>query len=153
MGASPSMPVLGQLDGKIVQDISHQSPKVSDVTIHQVGAKGNSERKPRRRATPKESAKRVKTPKEITPAKMERGNKAIITPSSSVVAERAQSNEIQRYGPLVGTSMAGLPDLNSSASSMVVFQQPFTDMQQVQLSFSTSFEKKNRSSTNSHIKF
>ncbi|CAN0842327.1 hypothetical protein LINGRAHAP2_LOCUS3572 [Linum grandiflorum] len=140
MDASPSMPVLGQVHGKIVQDISHQSPMVSDGTIHQVGAKANSERKPRRRATPKASAKRVKTPKEITPAKMERGNKAIITPSSSVVAERAQPNEVQRFGHLdnsglksfVGTSIAGLPDLNSSASAMV-FQQPFTDMQQVQL--------------------
>ncbi|CAN1195454.1 hypothetical protein LINPERHAP2_LOCUS43095 [Linum perenne] len=137
VNVSPSTSGLGQLDGKVVQDISHQSPKVSDVPIPQVGTKGNSERKPRRRATGKESAKKVKTPKEITPAKMERGNKAIITPSSSVVAERVQSNEMQRFGHMDNsgmkplTSMSGLPDLNSSTSAMVF--QPFTDMQQVQL--------------------
>ncbi|PPD82419.1 hypothetical protein GOBAR_DD20634 [Gossypium barbadense] len=54
-----------------------------------------------------------------------------------------QSNEMQHYGHIEGgnmkpfgvlsTSVSSLPDLNTSASSSAVFQQPFTDLQQVQL--------------------
>ncbi|RYR58694.1 hypothetical protein Ahy_A05g024579 isoform C [Arachis hypogaea] len=54
-----------------------------------------------------------------------------------------QSNEVQQYGhidpnsskpfALVNPSTSSLPDLNTSASPPVLFQQPFTDLQQVQL--------------------
>ena len=51
-------------------------------------------------------------------------------------------NQMKRYGhvdsstmkPFVhASSTSSLPDLNSSASPSVMFQQPFTDLQQVQL--------------------
>ncbi|CAL1401550.1 unnamed protein product [Linum trigynum] len=140
-GSPSSTSGLGQLDAKIVQDLSHQSPKVSDITVRQSAQKVNSERKPRRsRATGKDSAKRGKTTKATAPAKVERGNNANIPPGSPGLGHQVYSNEMQLFGhvdtsgvkPFVGVSMPGLPDLNSSATT-TLFQQPFTDMQQVQL--------------------
>ncbi|CAI0413233.1 unnamed protein product [Linum tenue] len=141
MDGSPSTSGLVQLDAKVVQDLSHQSPKVSDITVRQSAPKVNSERKPRRsRATGKESAKRGRTTKVTTPAKVERGNNANIPPGSPGLGHNVYSNEMQLFGhidssgvkPFVGTSIPGLPDLNSSATT-TLFQQPFTDTQQVQL--------------------
>ncbi|CAI0507244.1 unnamed protein product [Linum tenue] len=132
-GSPSSTSGLGQLDAKIVQDLSHQSPKVSDLTVRQSAQKVNSERKPRRsRATGKDSAKRGKITKVTAPAKVERGNNANIPPGSPGLGHQVYSNEMQLFGPFIGVSMPGLPDLNSSATT-TLFQQPFTDMQQVQL--------------------
>eukprot|EP00257_Ricinus_communis_P022125 XP_015581773.1 uncharacterized protein LOC8267715 isoform X3 [Ricinus communis] len=137
---------LGHLDPKISQDPSHGSPKISDVATPRSGSKGNSERKPRRgsgKATAKESVKKGKPIKETASIRIERGEKTTnVSMSPSGVSQLLQSNDMQRYGHIdsssvkqfvLATSSSGLPDLNSSVSQAAMFQQPFTDLQQVQL--------------------
>ncbi|KAF2313098.1 hypothetical protein GH714_009248 [Hevea brasiliensis] len=101
---------LRPLDPKTAQDISRGSPKFSDVAIAHDASK--------------------------------RGQTTSVSLSPSGVSQLVQSNEMQRYGhvdtsnlkPFVlATSTSGLPDLNSSVSPAAMFQQPFTDLQQVQL--------------------
>ncbi|KAJ6706141.1 AGENET DOMAIN-CONTAINING PROTEIN-RELATED [Salix purpurea] len=109
--ASPSASGLVQIDPKIAQDPSHGSPKGCDVAVL-TGSKGTSERKTRRSSGP------------------------------SGISQHVQLNEMQCYGhvdsstmkPFVlASSTSNLPDLNSSVSPSLMFHQPFTDMQQVQL--------------------
>ncbi|XP_020534267.1 uncharacterized protein LOC105632277 isoform X2 [Jatropha curcas] len=155
MGASKASPIvdestsssgLGQLDPKISPNLSHGSPKVSRVTTGRAGSKSNSERKTRRssgKTTAKETGKKANPIKETSSMRLERGDKtASVSLSPSGVSQLVQSSEMQRYvhidsnsvKPFVlATSTSGLPDLNSSVSPVPVFQQPFTDLQQVQL--------------------
>lgn len=145
MDGSPSTSGLGHIDPKIAQDISHGSPKVSDVASVRTGSKGNPERKARRasgKAPGKESAKKGNHIKETTSVRPERGEKiSNASLSSAGTTQLVQSNEMQRYVNVdssikpfvIATSTPNLPDLNSSASPSAVFQQPFTDLQQVQL--------------------
>lgn len=110
--------------------------------------KGSTERKTRRtyNKTPrKESSRKKSVAKDTTPAQqLVRGDKSSnpsISPSSNL--QLIQSSEKQQHGhmdsssskpyPFLNASIAGLPDLNSSASPSVLGQQPFTDLQQVQL--------------------
>ncbi|XP_065857856.1 uncharacterized protein [Euphorbia lathyris] len=136
---------LGQLDPKVALDLSHGSPKVSDVAVVLSGSKGNTERKTRRasgKATAKDTAKKRNSASTAS-GKLDRGDKMTgVSPSSSGVSQLVQSNEVQRIGNLdsnslkpfvLATSTAGLPDLNSSVSPAAVFHQPFSDLQQVQL--------------------
>ncbi|XP_057993525.1 uncharacterized protein LOC110651242 isoform X2 [Hevea brasiliensis] len=142
---STSSSGLGQLDPKTAQDISRGSPKFSNVAIAHDASKGNSARKTRRasKATAKETAKKGNPVKVTSSVRSERGVKTTsVSLSPSGVSQLVQSNEMQRYGhvdtsnlkPFVlATSTSGLPDLNSSVSPAAMFQQPFTDLQQVQL--------------------
>ncbi|XP_062073992.1 uncharacterized protein LOC133778157 isoform X2 [Humulus lupulus] len=124
------------------------SPQVSDGEHVRGRSKGSSERKPRRssvKAAGKDSAKKGVPVKETTPVRQsEKGDKlSNVSLSSPGIFHIMQSNEMQHYGHAEGnnnksylvlaTSTSGLPDLNSSASPSTVFQQPFTDFQQVQL--------------------
>ena len=116
-----------------------------DVEIARGRPKGTSERKSRRssgRATGKDSTKKGTHSKEITPARQpEKSSNMPLNPSG--IFHVMQSNEMQPYGHVDGNnnkpyfvfaaSTASLPDLNTSASPSTVFQQPFTDFQQVQL--------------------
>ncbi|XP_054823292.1 uncharacterized protein LOC129321529 [Prosopis cineraria] len=135
---SPTTSVLGPTKTKTAGDISHRIN----------ASKGTSERKTRRtyNKTPrKESSRKGSVAKEATPARQpERGDKSSnvsLSPSSSL--QLMQSSEMQQYGhidssstkpfPFLNASTSGLPDLNTSASPSVLSQQPFTDLQQVQL--------------------
>ncbi|XP_011001485.1 PREDICTED: uncharacterized protein LOC105108745 isoform X2 [Populus euphratica] len=143
LNASPSSGLV-QIDPKLAQDLPHGNPKVSDVAIVRSGSKGTSERKTRRssgKAMEKESARKGNPIKDTASVRLEKGAKTNnVSPSPSGIAQHVQSNEMQRYGhvdsstkkPFVHAS-SSLPDLNSSASPSVMFQQPFTDLQQVQL--------------------
>ncbi|XP_050227971.1 uncharacterized protein LOC126677416 isoform X2 [Mercurialis annua] len=137
---------LGLRDTKASQDLSHASPKISDVATPRTGSKGVSERKPRRssgKATAKETVKKGKPIKEPASVRSERGDKTTsISMSPSGVPQLVQSSDMQRYGHLdsnnvkpfvIATSSSSLPDLNSSVSQAAILQQPFTDLQQVQL--------------------
>lgn len=144
----PSNSILGQVDPKIAQNISQANPQVSDAEIARGRSKGTAERKARRssaKAAGKDSAKKGINVKETTSVRQsERGDKSNnVSPSPSGIFHLVQSNEMQHYGNVEGNSnkpyfvlaasTSSLPDLNSSASPTTVFQQPFTDFQQVQL--------------------
>ncbi|KAG8662260.1 hypothetical protein MANES_01G081400v8 [Manihot esculenta] len=143
---STSSSGFGQLDPKIAQGITHGSPKVPDVAVARGASKGSSERKTRRasgKATAKETAKKGNPVKVASSVRSERGDKTThVSLSPSGVSQLVQSSEMQHHGhvdssnvkpPFVlATSTSGLPDLNSSILA-AAFQQPFTDVQQVQL--------------------
>lgn len=142
---SPSSSLPDQLELKIAQEIPQANTQVSEVDTSRGGRKSTSERKPRRssvRATGKESAKKGSQPKETTPVgQPEKLNNVSLSPPA--IFHVMQSNEMQPYGHIdannskpyfvLATSTSSLPDLNSSTSPSAVFQQPFTDFQQVQL--------------------
>ncbi|KAJ6704099.1 hypothetical protein OIU85_029964 [Salix viminalis] len=143
--ASPSASGLVQIDPKIAQDPSHGSPKGCDVAVR-TGSKGTSERKTRRssgKALGKESARKGNPTKETASVRLEKGEKmSNVSPGPSGISQHVQLNEMQCYGhvdsstmkPFVlASSTSNLPDLNSSVSPSLMFHQPFTDMQQVQL--------------------
>lgn len=82
--------------------------------------------------------------KATTPVRQsERGDKSIsVSQNQSGIFQLVQPSETQPYGHVDGsikpysvltTSTSSLPDLNTSAPQSVIFQQPFTDLQQVQL--------------------
>ncbi|PRQ18219.1 putative Agenet-like domain-containing protein [Rosa chinensis] len=132
----------GQMDAKISQEIS----RGGDGEIAGGGSKGTTERKRRRassKGTGKESAKKG-TVKATTPMRQaDRGDKSSSVPlGKSGIFQFAHPSDIQYFGLVDGSSKtysvltsatSGLPDLNSSAPASLVFQQPFTDLQQVQL--------------------
>ncbi|XP_059645653.1 uncharacterized protein LOC132287151 [Cornus florida] len=135
---------MGQMDPKMVPEISSRSTRVTDGVISPGGSKGTPERKSRRgscKATGKESAKKGNHVKESTLA---RGNKVCsVSKSPSATGQLVQLEVLKPYGivdhnatkpcgvvPIPGSN---LPDLNSSTLSSALFQQPFTDSQQVQL--------------------
>eukprot|EP00258_Populus_trichocarpa_P036288 XP_024452307.1 uncharacterized protein LOC7461980 isoform X2 [Populus trichocarpa] len=146
VNASPSASGVVQIDPKIAQDPSHGSPKVSDVATVRTGSKGTSERKTRRssgKASGKESARKGNPTKETASVRLEKGEKmSNVSPGPSGISQHVQSNEMQCYGHVDSSTMkpfvlapssSNLPDLNSSVSPSLMFQQPFTDLQQVQL--------------------
>ncbi|KAI4315247.1 hypothetical protein L6164_028077 [Bauhinia variegata] len=145
---SPSSFGLGPTKTKISGDVSHGIPLVSEAEIARSASKGTSERKTRRASVKKagkESSRRGSQAKETTPARQpERGDKSSnVSLSPSPGFQLMQSNEMQQYRhidctstkpfALLNASTSSLPDLNTSASPPVLFQQPFTDLQQVQL--------------------
>ncbi|KAF7810103.1 uncharacterized protein G2W53_036846 [Senna tora] len=144
---SPSTPGLGPSKTKTAADISRGSPQISDQEIALGGSKSTPQRKTRRASnkTPgKESSRKASHAKEKTPARQpERVDKSNNATLGSPGFQLMQSNEMQQYGhidsssakpfALINASTSSLPDLNTSASSPVLFQQPFTDLQQIQL--------------------
>ncbi|XP_008448832.2 uncharacterized protein LOC103490876 isoform X2 [Cucumis melo] len=131
-----------KLDIKTARDISHSSPHVSEVKVARSRSKGTPERRPRR-ASAKGLGKESSTKGSQT-KKSEKVEKSNSTPISNPgIFQLAQSNEMQHHGHVessgakpfvfIGASTSSLPDLNNSASPSPMFQQPFTDLQQVQL--------------------
>ncbi|KAK6947567.1 Agenet-like domain [Dillenia turbinata] len=133
-------------DDKKVQEISQGSPQVPEGQIVQGTPKVTSEHKARRpssKASGRESGKKGSLVKERNSTgqsdKGATGNAALGT---SLNFQLVQSEGMQPYRYMdrsnikpSGVSMpsCNLPDLNSSAPASAVFQQPFTDLQQVQL--------------------
>ncbi|XP_052171089.1 uncharacterized protein LOC127787201 isoform X2 [Diospyros lotus] len=129
---SPLTPSSGQVHPKIASGVSKKTP----------------ERKTRRasaRSTGKENAKKGNHVKETTNImQSEGGDKACSLPlsfagSSQLVqfeGMKAYAN-VERGGAvpcgIVSIPTSNLPDLNTSAPMSALFQQPFTDLQQVQL--------------------
>ncbi|CBI37358.3 unnamed protein product, partial [Vitis vinifera] len=104
---SPSTSVLGQMDPKMAQEISRGSPRASGGIASGMDKSGN------------------------------------LSPIPSGATQYVQSKEMQHTGNMersstkscgtLTTPTSNLPDLNTSASPSAIFQQPFTDLQQVQL--------------------
>ena len=130
-----------KLDAKSAQGISHSSPQVSEVKVSRARSKGTPERKPRRSSVVglgKASSTKGNLKKS---EKVEKSNSTPI--SNPGVFQLALSNEMQHHGHVessgakpfvfIGASTSSIPDLNNSASPSTMFQQPFTDLQQVQL--------------------
>ncbi|XP_057449804.1 uncharacterized threonine-rich GPI-anchored glycoprotein PJ4664.02-like isoform X4 [Lotus japonicus] len=145
---SPSTSGLCPSKTKTVENVSLGNSPISGGVVARSASKATPERKPRRsynKKAGKESSKRGSRLKDTTPARQsERGDKSTkVSLSPPPGFQLMQSNEGKQYGPidsnsrkshtLVNTSTAGLPDLNTSASTPVSFHQPFTDLQQVQL--------------------
>lgn len=133
---SPSTSGRGPSKIKSVGDVAHGASKATP------------ERKTRRasnRSAGKESSRRGSHAKDTTLARQtDRGDKSTkVSLSPSPGFQMMQSNEVQQFGHIdsnstksfavVNTSTYSIPDLNTSASPPVLFHQPFTDQQQVQL--------------------
>lgn len=115
---------------------------MTEVKVARARSKGTPERKARRvsaKGLGKESSTKGNHMK-----KSEKVEKSNSTPMSNPgVLQLAHSNEIQHHGHVessgakpfvfIGASASSIPDLNNSASQSPMFQQPFSDLQQVQL--------------------
>ena len=126
----------------------HGSPQILDGAVAHSVPKATPERKTRRasnKTAGKESSRKGSRVKDTTLARQsQRGDKSTnVSLSPSPGFQLMQSNEVQQYGHIdpnstksfavVNASTSSLPDLNTSASPTVLFHQPFTDLQQVQL--------------------
>ncbi|KAF8032808.1 hypothetical protein BT93_D1636 [Corymbia citriodora subsp. variegata] len=143
---SPSTPALVQVENKVLQPKTTGSPRKSRDSVRG-NTKDTPERKARRtssKAAGKESAKKGNSAKATAALKQsEAGAPSYRSLSPSGIYQVVQSNEMQHFGQVDGTNakpfgvlstvVSSLPDLNTSAFANVVFQQPFTDLQQVQL--------------------
>ncbi|KAK8520822.1 hypothetical protein V6N12_004749 [Hibiscus sabdariffa] len=121
MEGTPSTPGLSVAGPKAAQETSRTNPQVTRRGNVRGGSKGTSERKPRRsgsKSAGKEAAKKGNATKETTPARQsERSDRTSnVSLSSAGTGQLVQSHEMQHHGHIEG-----------------VFQQPFTDLQQVQL--------------------
>lgn len=146
MEESPLASGLGTPKTNVAGNIPCGSPQISDGKLARSVCKGTPERKPRR-ASNKTAGKDTsrKGSKSKTPVRQQekgdRSNSVSLSPSPGF--QLMQSNEVQQYGhidsirtkpfSLLNASTSSLPDLNSSVSPPVLFQQPFLDIQQVQL--------------------
>ncbi|GMJ06117.1 hypothetical protein HRI_004280700 [Hibiscus trionum] len=148
MEGTPSTSGLSIAGPKAAQETSHTTPQVTKRGIVRGSSKGTSERKPRRsggKSAGKEAARKGNATKETTPARQsERSDRTSnLSLSSAGTGQLVQSNEMQHHGHIEGgnikqfgvlsTLVSSLAFLNTSPSSYAVFQQPFTDLQQVQL--------------------
>ncbi|XP_024996031.1 uncharacterized protein LOC112529161 isoform X2 [Cynara cardunculus var. scolymus] len=117
---------------------SQQTPSSAAI---EAGSNGNSERKPRRKSAGKETAKKGNNLKETTPrrrsGRVEKSPGVLNPPAIGHVTsveglKPSESVECsnQRPGDIPPILTSNLPDLNNSTS---MFQQSFTDTQQVQL--------------------
>ncbi|XVF03888.1 hypothetical protein REPUB_Repub05bG0032000 [Reevesia pubescens] len=146
---TPSTSGVSKVGAKAAQAISPANLQASEVENVRGGSKGTKERKTRRagvKRTGKEAAKKGIAAKETTPARQsERSDRTSnVSLSSAGIGQLMQSNGMLLYGHMEGgnmkpfgvlsTSVSSLPDLNTSASSSVVFHQPFTDLQQIRIS-------------------
>ncbi|XP_030524907.1 uncharacterized protein LOC115737082 isoform X2 [Rhodamnia argentea] len=143
---SPLTPALVQVENKVLQPNATGSPRKSRDAVRG-HLKDTPERKTRRtssKAAGKESAKKGISAKATAALKKsEAGASSYRSLSPSGIYQVVQSNEMQHFGQVDGTNAkpfgvlntaaSSLPDLNTSALGNVVFQQPFTDLQQVQL--------------------
>lgn len=130
-----------QTDTKIMQKISHGSPLVlPDKGSPSGGAK--SDRKARRGSgkSGKENPRKGSQSKVINSSKQsDRGDKSRVQFSPSVAVQKIQfeagtvERNITKSSGAVSFPTSNLPDLNTSSPASVLFHQPFTDLQQVQL--------------------
>ncbi|KAA8521367.1 hypothetical protein F0562_012071 [Nyssa sinensis] len=138
---------VGQMDPKMVPEISRRTPQTPDGENLRGGSKGSPERKTRRgsgKSTGKENTRKGSHVKETAPTRQsERGDKSSsVSMSPSGIGQLMKFEGLKPYGNVErsGTKPCGviiptsnLPDLNTSTPPSTLFQQPFTDLQQVQL--------------------
>ncbi|GAU24507.1 hypothetical protein TSUD_156190, partial [Trifolium subterraneum] len=128
---------LGPPKPNVAGHVSHGSPQVPDGGLARSVSKGTPERKTRRapnKTAGKDSPR--KGSKGKTPARRSekggRSTSASLSPSSGF--QLMQSKEAHHYyGKIDSISTKPFPDLNTSTSPSVLFQQPFMDVQQIQL--------------------
>ncbi|CAJ2664031.1 unnamed protein product [Trifolium pratense] len=128
---------LGTPKPNVAGHVPHGSPQVPDGGLARSVSKGTPERKTRR--TPNKTAGKEsprKASKGKTPARRSekggRSTSASLSPSSGF--QLMQSKEAHHYyGKIDSISTKPFPDLNTSTSPSVLFQQPFMDVQQIQL--------------------
>ncbi|KVH95523.1 Agenet-like domain-containing protein [Cynara cardunculus var. scolymus] len=128
------------LDPQKPEEVRHAIPQNPVSATIQVGSKGNSERKTRRKSVGKESAKNSNRLKETTPRQSGRIEKSSVRLTSSATGHAIQFEElkpqekiecsIKKPSGILPIPTSNLPDLNNSTA---IFKQPFTDNQQVQL--------------------
>ncbi|KAK4260388.1 hypothetical protein QN277_003511 [Acacia crassicarpa] len=135
---------------KTAGDATHGSPQISDGEKARSVSKSTPQRRARRasnKTAGKETSRKAsrtkekETPPARQPERADKSNNAKLSSPSGF--QLTQSNEMLQYGhidsvcakpfALLNASTSGLPDLNTSASTPVLFQQPFTDLQQIQL--------------------
>ncbi|CAA0807605.1 G2484-1 protein [Striga hermonthica] len=132
-GGSPSTSGSNLTDPVAVKEVSH----VRSLTPPSKSVKGPSERKTRRASgkSGKASANKGNQVKEATPLgqlpeKWEKSSHFLSPLESSQLVNFESAYKARGPIPIPTSS---LPDLNSSVASPAFFQQPFTDLQQVQL--------------------
>ncbi|XP_054809968.1 uncharacterized protein LOC129311623 isoform X2 [Prosopis cineraria] len=133
---------------KTAGDNSHGSAQISDGERARSVSKSTPQRKTRRapnktagKAPSRKTSHVKETPPSRQPERTDKSNNVKL--SSPPGFQLMQSNEMLQYGhvdsgsakpfALLNASTSSLPDLNTSASASVLFQQPFTDLQQIQL--------------------
>ncbi|XP_061337001.1 uncharacterized protein LOC133284060 isoform X2 [Gastrolobium bilobum] len=137
---------LGTPKSKAAGNVSHGSPLISDGVLARSISKVTPERKTRRASNKiagKESSKKGSKGKTVARQSERADRSTSVSLSPSPGFQLMQSNEMQHYGhidsistkpfALLNASTSSLPDLNTSGSPSVLFQQPFMDIQQVQL--------------------
>lgn len=138
---SPSTSGRGQID-PLGQEVSQGSSYKLDKKAVGGGSRSASERKTRRGSgkSAKESAKKgnhVKDTVSIRQTEKVDTSSAFYSPSGTCKLMPVELGNVERSGTkptgLVSVSGSGLPDLNTSTPPSVLFHQPFTDLQQVQL--------------------
>lgn len=132
----PSVSGGSQTGPMIVKESPHVSSSTSGVSPPSGVLGAPSERKPRRGGSKsgKGSSKKGNLVKETSPLKQtEKGDKSspFLSPLGPGQLMTFESG-VKPRGP-VSIPTSSLPDLNTSAPSSAFFQQPFTDLQQVQL--------------------
>ncbi|XP_027775043.1 uncharacterized protein LOC107027921 isoform X3 [Solanum pennellii] len=130
-----------QTDTEIMQKISHGSPLVPDEGTPSGGAKGDRKASRGSGKSGKENPRKGRQSKAINSSKQpDRGDKSCVQFSPSVSVQKIQfetgtgtvERNITKSSGVVSFPTSSLPDLNTTSAS-VLFHQPFTDLQQVQL--------------------
>ncbi|KAL0312927.1 UNVERIFIED_CONTAM: hypothetical protein Sradi_5692000, partial [Sesamum radiatum] len=132
----PWRSVYSQTDPRIVKEISHVSSLTPGVSSPSGSLGGPSQRKARRGSTKsgKGNARKGNQVKETTPLKQsEKGDKSSQFLSPPGTGQLVTFESVVKPRGTVSIPTSSLPDLNTSAPSSGFFQQPFTDLQQVQL--------------------
>ncbi|KAK1376369.1 hypothetical protein POM88_032562 [Heracleum sosnowskyi] len=135
-----------QVDIKTMNEVSCKTPQTPVKGTAHVSAKGTPERKTRRASgkASVRSAKKGSNVKESTPGRQ--SNKEDKSPAYMHTPRAGQPVQFKELKPCGEVAKSGakslafipiptsnLPDLNTSVPTAAVFQQPFTDLQQVQL--------------------
>lgn len=126
-----------------MQKISHGSPLVPDEGTPSGGAKGDRKASRGSGKSGKENPRKGRQSKAINSSKQsDRGDKSCVQFSPSVAVQKIQfetgtgtgtiERNITKSSGVVSFPTSSLPDLNTTSAS-VLFHQPFTDLQQVQL--------------------
>ncbi|KAL8539731.1 hypothetical protein ACS0TY_001371 [Phlomoides rotata] len=133
----PSVSSGSQMEQMVVKETSHVSSSTPGVCPPSGSLRSPVERKSRRgcgNKSGKGSSKKGNLVKEIFPLKQtEKGDKSPLLLSSSGTGQLMAFESGVKPRGAVSIPTSSLPDLNTSAPSSVFFQQPFTDLQQVQL--------------------
>ncbi|KAI3917780.1 hypothetical protein MKW92_019047 [Papaver armeniacum] len=149
VGTSPIMSSFSQTDPNIIQDISFANTRTPGVKSERRRSRADGKaRSGSGKVVDRVAAKEGKTLEEITPRKQikGRGGSSLGTSSPSsfgIVNHVAPAEEMRPFGFIDGSNTkpspvlmghtSSLPDLNTSIQTSALFQQPFTDSQQVQL--------------------